>query len=445
MSYLNKIKFLNNKKGITIVWLALGLFVLLIMFASLAVDIWYMVNTKGSLGVAADAAALAGEGAGLSGTDNSTSNLAQLSARQAAWKFACKNKAAGANVFLITSDTSGTQGQPPDPSSLSSNYCDTTATSLTADKLNGTSNNPDGDIVVGYWTLTLPPSGNTCRDNCTWAPAGSGFFCPATGSTTCSINAIKVVTRRTSDAAVANVKNGSTSGANNAVSIFFGKVFGWPTMSAKASAIAGPGPLLNTPALSLCIKSCDITGFPKLLDIQTNLTCPPVPDFGIAWTVFSSASSVSSNDIKKLVDGTRKLTAQDITNLCNTCVSTQNGTDTINYLGQFFRDTSFDIANKDIVGGVVTAWRIGIAILNYDCNVGAGDPCQGCPPSTQGRPEPYHIQRWARVTITQVCDNSDSTGLCSGKKGVVISTLACTDCSNNPAGALTSGKPQLVK
>lgn len=387
MRFINKIRFLD-KRGIAVVWLAMGLFVLLIMFAGLAVDIWYMVNVKGSLGVAADSGALAG--AALLGDTN---DLTQSNARAEAITFAGKNIAAGAPVVIVTDNSN----------------------------VLSTSN----DITVGNWDATT----RVYTPNIT------------------PVNAIQVRPQRTSD-----LPNNNPRGP---VSIFFGKVFGWPTMSAKASAIASGGQILDTPAVSLCIKSCSIAGLPALLDIQSNLPCGATN--GMSWTLFNSDSNIATNDTSCFVDGhscdTSKcskctLSPQDIVNLCGTCVTTKNGTsDTLNELGTKFRDPAFDAANKDIVSGVVTAWRIGVPIMDRDC--GDKPKCdqssaQGCPPSQQGGVEPYHIQQWAKVTITQVCDNSDSTGLCSGKKGVVISTLTCVDCGSNPVSLLTGGV-RLVK
>ncbi len=94
---MNKIRDCwKNKKGITLVWGAFFL-VLLLMLAGMAIDLGYMYVVKNQLQVAADAAALAGA-AKLDGS----SSVAQDLVRQEAWKFACKNTAgslaAGTNV-----------------------------------------------------------------------------------------------------------------------------------------------------------------------------------------------------------------------------------------------------------------------------------------------------------------------------------------------------------
>jgi len=85
----------RDRRGITLVWLALFLLPLLLFFAGLAIDIAYMYNIKNQLQVAADAAALAGA-ALLDDVDD----LSQVSARDEAKKFASKNSAAGDPVQL---------------------------------------------------------------------------------------------------------------------------------------------------------------------------------------------------------------------------------------------------------------------------------------------------------------------------------------------------------
>ena len=220
MKLLSHIRHLD-KRGITIIWLALFMLVLLIMFAGLAVDIGYMYYVKNELQVAADAAALAGAPLLSNGADDFTVNpsiLDQLPARQQAWKFACKNKAAqesaanpSARVYLVTNSPAN---------------CDTPPSSATG--LNG-GNNVDGDIVVGNWSETersCPSTGNSEK------------FCPANGSTGFLINAVRIVARRTGASAQPDVKIG-----DNPVRVFWGKIFSmidtdWSLMSAQATAIA---------------------------------------------------------------------------------------------------------------------------------------------------------------------------------------------------------------
>src|SRR4030067_3037008 len=100
---MNKIRdYWKNKRGITLVWGAFFL-VLCLMFLGLAVDIAYMYVVKNQLQVAADAAALAGAVDLTLETDNNSTVLSQVPARQAAWRFSCKNRAADnpKKVYLV--------------------------------------------------------------------------------------------------------------------------------------------------------------------------------------------------------------------------------------------------------------------------------------------------------------------------------------------------------
>lgn len=94
MRFFHAIGF-RDKKGITMVWLALFLLPLLLFFAGLAIDIAYMYNVKNQLQVAADAAALAG--AALLSNESDTN---QAAARTEAITFATKNFAAGELIQL---------------------------------------------------------------------------------------------------------------------------------------------------------------------------------------------------------------------------------------------------------------------------------------------------------------------------------------------------------
>lgn len=210
-------KHFKNKKGITLILLAFFL-VLLLAFASLAIDIAYMYLAKNELQVAADAAALAGAGAGLSGIDNSTAALVQETARQAAWRFACRNRAAGSNVYLVTNEPADCNTPtPPDGATL-----------------NG-SNNAEGDIIVGNWNET------------------TRVFTLATGGTGLPVNALKVRARRTGADPVDDVSIG-----DNPVSLFLGNILGlipgaqaWPVMSVRAEAIASQTPARNLAPISV--------------------------------------------------------------------------------------------------------------------------------------------------------------------------------------------------
>lgn len=225
---MNRIlKHLNGRKGITLVLMALMLAILL-MFAGLAIDIAYMYYVKNELQVAADAAALAGaaklDGCLLGGCLADTSlHYSQTYARQDAWKFACKNRAAGQSVFLVTNCSNSNPDCKPD-------YKPDDCNDLLASDLNGTSNTSTEDIVVGHWRPT-DPGGVSCPSD-GWEAAGSGYFCRANGSTGLPINALKTRPRRTNE----------TPGMPQ-VEVFIGRIFrfiggDWSYMSARASAIA---------------------------------------------------------------------------------------------------------------------------------------------------------------------------------------------------------------
>ena len=396
-------KLCKNNTGVVIILVAGVLLFFLIFFLVVGIDFAYVYYVRGEVQAAADSAALAGAALLTGEVDTDITKILQGPARSAAWKFACKNKAAHDPVYLVNSGDPNCNNPPGN--------------------LNN-SNSAAEDIVVGYWKVTPFACASTGQTD---------KFCPANGSTGFPINAVKVVARRTKDS------------PGGEVGLIFQKIVqGLVSMGIKREAIA-EWELLGTPGLSLCINSCTVSGLPKLLDIQSNLPCGS--DYGVAWTVFKSVTPIADKDIRDLID--RRLTPEDITDLCTTnpCITTKNGTSPIDYLGDKFRDPNFYAGDKDIVSGVVTAWRVGVVIFNYNCFTGSSDPCKGCPPSKQGHPEePYHIQQWARVTITQVCDNNDNSGLCQGgKKGVVISDIICADCNDDPFKILKSDKPRLVK
>lgn len=218
---MSKIRnYWKNKKGITLVWGAFFL-MLCLMFLGLAADIAYMYVAKNQLQVAADASSLAGGAYLTLEVDNNSSVLIQEEARQKAWEFACKNNAAGSKVYLVTNT-------PPD--------CDPNNLPHGNDLNSG--NTADGDIVVGHWSYTCP-SGFSCGVGQACELAGSGYFCPANGGTGLTINAIKVVPRRT------GTKTNPDTPGMPPVSLFIGQIFrilgggeGWSVMSARASAIA---------------------------------------------------------------------------------------------------------------------------------------------------------------------------------------------------------------
>ena len=413
--------YARNHKGITLVLMAF-LLVLLLIFASLAVDISYMYLAKNQLQVAADAAALAGASKLTGEIDDKKSSYEQLPARQEAWKFACKNRATQRPVFLVTNN-GGTSETP---------NCDT----LPSSGLNETDNTPTEDIVVGNWQ--------------------SPTFYPANGKTDRSINAIKVTPRRT----------GETPGMPR-VSLFFGKIFGllvkgadWSKMSARASAIAelethlGPLPLCNmncsveTP-LSIINNSEEknaTIGRRYLINPPTN-NPHPWPYF-TTWTAFLDKST-SVGDVINYIGG--QLPPE---NICKTgCIHTTQGV--LEPAMCAMRERMLNESKLHTIknGTNVYGWKLTVPILPLTSS------CPGnciVDPGTQGNigGDPFQIVAYAEVIITDVvpegnCPHLPDTAAIKQDPGpgfVLVgtglgsnsgySTIECTDCDDPSAKKL---------
>lgn len=169
----------NKNKGQVLVLVALSIFAFFGL-AALAIDVGYFYHTKNQLQGAADAAALAGAAWLTCENDD----LEQEDARREAWKYACKNKAAGLKVYLDTKDGENCD-VPPE-----------------ADELN------NGDIVIGLWTGTAFKSYST------------------------PVNAIQVRAHRTRTGGDA-----ITTGMPK-VSTFFGRIFGINEVNISATAVS---------------------------------------------------------------------------------------------------------------------------------------------------------------------------------------------------------------
>lgn len=172
----------NKNKGQVLVLVALSL-VVFIGFAALAIDVGYFYHTKNQLQGAADAAALAG-----AARLKSPSTFDQYSARSEAWRFACKNKAAGRSVFLdySASNCNSVPTNLPHPSTFDDSL----------------------DIVVGHW------DGNDVIDD---QP----------------VDAVKVRARRT---------GGTPTRGMPKVGTFFGRIFGVDAVNISTTAIAARFP-----------------------------------------------------------------------------------------------------------------------------------------------------------------------------------------------------------
>jgi len=359
---------MRNQKGITLVLMAI-LLLLLLIFASLAIDIAYMYFAKNELQVAADASALAGVAKLYDTNHMLTPDLA----RQSAWQFACKNRAAGGKVFLqVASDSCDNI-----PNATDLNY----------------SNSDTGDIVLGHWNRT------------------TRSFTPQLTD----VNAVKTVARRTADSPGGPVK------------LFFGKVMGWNVMSARSEAIAALTPYA-TPGIVFCMDACGLS-MPHTMVLQDNTV--GIPD-GMAWTEFGSKQAPnigSGGDVLKYIRG--ELEPDPDKPICQTCIKTNNGTGVaINVLYDVFTNPNYRRNDKEIecdMSGhcVVKKWTVAIPILN-DSATCLPAPDAACPPGKQGTADDnYYVEKMAVVRITQVrATGGGST------KGIVIDQLDCGNCTN---------------
>jgi len=415
MSFLRFIRF-RDKEGIMLVWLALFLLPLLLFFAGLAIDIAYMYNVKTQLQVAADAAALAGAANLNVGIDNSSTAFAELEARQAAWKLACKNAAGGDRVFLYTPSSCNPDSDP--------SCCDNPPSG----GLNESSNsdpNGLGDIVVGNWN-----------------PANTPRFTPATGGTGLAVNAMKVVPKRDGQFA-----------AMPAVQVFFGQVLrligiNWSLMSARAEAIASRPPRA-TGFISLGSTACTAvspTGcvYPEVCTLPTPKILETGPGVGMedqrfAWTsLLEEPGNTSDFRARICIESP----AEDV---CGLQIYGLFGASTAtwrDYQSVMF-DPNFDASNKEIdASGNVTAWWVIIPQTSVENPM---DP-----------PDPHPVIGHVLVRIIAICAPGIGspcrpyyapTGLCDlynipGSPGViVIDRISCISCDTQAGGL----KATLVK
>jgi len=398
---MNKIRnYWKNKKGMTLVWGAFFL-VLLLMLAGMAIDLGYMYFVKNQLQVAADAAALAG-GANIARVyDTSTVAFNQLVARQEAWKFACKNKATDRAVFLVTDD-----GRSP----VAPN-CDSPPTS----DLNEGANTATDDIVVGHWQRTCP-TGFSCGTGLACEPAGGGYFCRATGATQLKINALKARPRMTGEPGTPMPK----------VGVFVGQIFrfigiDWSSMSASANAIAllipptfGPMPVCTDTCIEL--PQTPLTGSPPgiLLQIQQ----PSGPE-RIAWTDFQPVPGDPSWKRNKADDppgifellGVDKVQGNWVVKQpepppdeCNSgnCLRSKQGVG--NALDAFPAILAARGANHTVRGFSIFGWKMIIPVFD-PCSPSGPNPCPGDQPSG------YRLVQAVEVIVTGVITSGPNAGI----------------------------------
>lgn len=374
----------KNNRGIAVIYIAL-LLVVLLAFAGLAIDIGYMYVAKTQLQNAADAAALAG--ASRLNVTESYVFAAYTSAITEAKKFAGLNNAAKESVTVSSTLTS----------SVSSNVY--------------VEGNPGNDITFGNWDGERDPA---------YIKAGD------TGGT--PVNAIQVRSRRTA---------GSPRGA---VSVFFGKLFGWDKMPVSAIATATPVGF-GTGGLSICTETCSVS-IPNGGAINLYINNNSMNTTSIAWTTLSpDQDSTKAPNVKKMIRGELPVP----TNFCSPslCVATDNGTQSIDDLKEAFEDNKFDIGHKviDSRTNKVTKWTVVVPVLE-DSEVCYHSAGSGCPPYRQGGGhEPYHVKQIALLDIVDVISRGGGN-----EKGILVSRIECLGCiappirMPNQAGKLVKDK-----
>ncbi|UCE79942.1 MAG: Tad domain-containing protein [Nitrospiraceae bacterium] len=388
---------LLHEGGMTLVWLALVLLILLILFASFAIDISFVYFAKNELQIAADAACLAGV-AELDGT----SDITQVNARQTAWEFACKNSAAGDNVYLIADNNDTADGQP----------CDDIPAAAVLNIAND--NTVDDDIVVGNWD------------------GSARVFTAASG--TAPLNAMKIRARR---------KSNSPGGP---VSLFLGGIFGligfdWSMMNVVADAtceIKAP----PVTGISICLDTCSLSvsdETPVSLDLREQGSHPPSP-FGLAWTELNQDSPIGTNrcvdnstncfldtgtcgdnnseEVAEIIWGLRS-----VPNICGQAITTKNGVSTVlDDLSCAFKSLTHDADNKVVINDIVDKWNVIVPVQ------------EPCPAGVE--PGPWPVVRYARLEIKGVFDGGTL-------KGIQITKIECVACDN--ISSLGGGNVALVQ
>jgi len=309
MSFFRFTRF-RDKEGITLVWLALLLLPLLLIFAGLAVDIAYMYVAKNQLQVAADASALGGA-ALLDGAND----LSQVNARTEAKTFASKNSAAGDPVQLADGG--------PGANTLSD----------------------QNDITVGHWDYA------------------SRTY---TGGAT-PVNAVQVRPRRTGGS-----PGGPVTVFFGQILRYANMGRNWSLMSASAEAIATRPPRAST-YIALCVEACtgcidpDVCTLNPPRAINKDNCVPGECSSNAAWTSLLAQPTGPGFNLNELI-----CTTTPYVDVCANPIFTTNGEDTVaqRNLEADMYDPSFDSENKEIVGGVVQSWRILVPITDT-CPPGA--------------------------------------------------------------------------
>ncbi len=411
----------GGNRGVATILVVGVLGVFLIFFLVVGIDYAYIYVVRGQMQNAADAASLAGAAKVSPLTvDNNPSKYLQEAAREEAWKFACKNFAAGESVYLV-----GGLGNP----------CDSPPADL------NDSNAPIGDIVIGHWREgTLP--GENCPTG--WTPAGGGFFCAADGTSGLQINSVKVVARRTENS------------PGGRVSLFFGHLVDWAQMDVSQVAIAIREPLAIA-ATPLCVPSCGRST--PLTTVSPNLT-PGLRFFfrtqdgspNVGWSSFLE-NNTSQPVISAYIRGERIPPP-----ICNECIFTTSGLVVPSLCA--VRERIKEEAETYNVNGVdVVGWKVIIPILPATpCPSANGTGCITEDPGYQPG-DPYEVIQFTQVIITDAIPTGncpgDSGPYATGKPGIVLvgigpgtgandSTVTCIDC-NDPSSLDLDATAKLVR
>jgi hypothetical protein len=389
MKRFKKMTWLGNERGIAVLLVAGIMVAFLLLFMVVGLEFARMYYVRGELQNAADASALAGvkliEGSstvpGTAMIDDNVAAYQQLAARQAAWKFACRNTAAGSRVFLA--------GEGSD--------CNTPPADL-----NQALNDPNGDIVVGYWSKTPQPCPST---------GATDRFCPASGSTGKPVNALKTRPQRAS----------GLEPARGSVDFLFpgvGNLVGWTKMDVRRVAIADSGPAAGTYITTCwngasgvcqdqatgasCVYPNTCTFAPRFLIKDGTSAISFVDD--MAWT--SLKNNTSNTDVGALLCG-----APPTEEVCGNNITTTAGTESsFATLESRMYNPSYATDDKTCgsIGGpyipdscsgsapTVNGWNVTIPVVSV------------CPATDQ--PGGLPVWGYAKIHVIAVCGSSAGSG-----------------------------------
>jgi Flp pilus assembly protein TadG len=367
------IRILKDRKGIAAVYIALILFVL-VAFVGFAIDIGYMYVAKGQLQNAADASALAG----VSLLDG-TALTAQANARQEAQKYAALHKAATEPVQI---------------------------------DLN-TSNDANGDIVIGWWNgsdVVPPPTNKPC-------------------------NAVKVTCRRNTETGI------GISTTNKAVDLFFSKVIGWSQMGTKAQAVAYMPPMATSP-MALCPNALNLTPptwfYFKNSDTEGN-TAQNVAftEFG-PWTQGQPPQNTNYGPNSLVAQYIRE--EQTPPDVCGKGIYTQNsGAEQIITVLQnkFTSENGVTNLHGNALDNFMGSWKVIVpvgCIIDPSTGSCATDPCDPSI-SGQGVNNKFLVTTYVQLDIVQITSNP--------VPAIKVADIQDLGCNPNPLGL--GLKPRLAK